>query len=426
MKWWACPIDEQDIFVNKTKAFCIERQTKSLRFSFTQSIKRQILGTQEAPITVMKKLTLFRLSFLLLALLLPNITHAGGVNYFEVDGIYYFTTGNDATVKTPYSNYYSGDLTIPSTVGWDSGLLDVVEIDISGCPNLTSITIPNSVRSLYLSGCTGLTSLTIPNSVISLNLPGCTGLTSITIPNSVTSLYLPGCTGLTSVSIPNSVRSIGDNAFNSCTGLTSVSIPNSVTSIGDVAFEGCTGLTSIEIPNSVTSIGGYAFYGCTGLTSVTIPNSVTTIEGGAFSDCTGLTSVIIGSGVTYIRYKTFYGCDALDTVKCLGTVPPRMESIDCFSTAAYNNATLYVPSGCKDIYEATNYWYKFIHPIVVIVIYDVTGDVNGDGSVTIADVTALIDILLGNGTAPAAADVNGDGSVTIADVTALIDMLLGN
>jgi hypothetical protein len=39
-------------------------------------------------------------------------------------------------------------------------------------------------------------------------------------------------------------------------------------------------------------------------------------------------------------------------------------------------------------------------------------------------VTTLIDLLLGGGTPPAAADVNGDGSVSIADVTALIDKLL--
>ena len=39
--------------------------------------------------------------------------------------------------------------------------------------------------------------------------------------------------------------------------------------------------------------------------------------------------------------------------------------------------------------------------------------------------TELIDILL-NGSAPsAAADVNGDSNVSIADVTELIDMLLG-
>jgi len=52
------------------------------------------------------------------------------------------------------------------------------------------------------------------------------------------------------------------------------------------------------------------------------------------------------------------------------------------------------------------------------------GDVNHDHSVSIADVTALIDLLLGGDEAPAEADVNGDTNVTIADVTALIDMLL--
>ena len=54
------------------------------------------------------------------------------------------------------------------------------------------------------------------------------------------------------------------------------------------------------------------------------------------------------------------------------------------------------------------------------------GDVNNDNQVTIADVTTLIDYLLGgNVTINAdAADVNGDNNITIADVTALIDMLL--
>ena len=55
------------------------------------------------------------------------------------------------------------------------------------------------------------------------------------------------------------------------------------------------------------------------------------------------------------------------------------------------------------------------------------GDVNHDGSVTIKDVTNLIDYLLGSGeVCMICADVNQDGSVTIKDVTDLIDMLLGN
>ena len=55
------------------------------------------------------------------------------------------------------------------------------------------------------------------------------------------------------------------------------------------------------------------------------------------------------------------------------------------------------------------------------------GDVNNDGNVTIADVTALVNIILGHpgeGVNMDAADVNGDGNVTIADVTALVNKIL--
>ena len=52
------------------------------------------------------------------------------------------------------------------------------------------------------------------------------------------------------------------------------------------------------------------------------------------------------------------------------------------------------------------------------------GDVNGDGSVNISDVTALIDILLSGEAPPQSADCNQDSSVNISDVTALIDYLL--
>ena len=60
-----------------------------------------------------------------------------------------------------------------------------------------------------------------------------------------------------------------------------------------------------------------------------------------------------------------------------------------------------------------------------------TGDVNKDGKVTIADVTALVNIILGkDSTEPyeydhEAADVNGDSKITVSDVTALVNLLLG-
>ena len=57
----------------------------------------------------------------------------------------------------------------------------------------------------------------------------------------------------------------------------------------------------------------------------------------------------------------------------------------------------------------------------------VAGDVNGDGRLTIGDVTCLIDLLLqGNVTFRQSADLDGNGSLTIRDVTALIDLLLSD
>ena len=54
------------------------------------------------------------------------------------------------------------------------------------------------------------------------------------------------------------------------------------------------------------------------------------------------------------------------------------------------------------------------------------GDVNGDGQVTIADVTSLVNIILGNqGGDTSVADLNGDGQITIADVTSLVNIILG-
>ena len=53
------------------------------------------------------------------------------------------------------------------------------------------------------------------------------------------------------------------------------------------------------------------------------------------------------------------------------------------------------------------------------------GDVNGDGEVSIGDVTELINYLLNpNATLEGDGDVNHDGEININDVTALIDILL--
>ena len=107
--------------------------------------------------------------------------------------------------------------------------------------------------------------LTIPETVSKEDLEG------NLVTYKVTSISTPGFydhPGLTSISIPNSVKTIEANTFANCTGLTSITIPSSVTTIGMRAFEGCTGLKKVTIGYRVTSIEKDAFKGCTNLDEV--------------------------------------------------------------------------------------------------------------------------------------------------------------
>ena len=59
--------------------------------------------------------------------------------------------------------------------------------------------------------------------------------------------------------------------------------------------------------------------------------------------------------------------------------------------------------------------------------YNILGDVNGDGVVTISDVTIMVDNILGQQTPDfnkAVADTNNDGDINITDVTVLIGSIL--
>ena len=102
-------------------------------------------------------------------------------------------------------------------------------------------------------------------------------LTKATIGNKLDTLSLcfSGCTNLKSITIPNSVTSIGSGAFSGCMRLKTINIPNSVTSIGSSAFYGCSNLRTATIGTSVTNIGKYAFGNCRLLDKIILlPNSV--------------------------------------------------------------------------------------------------------------------------------------------------------
>ena len=312
-----------------------------------------------------KQTNMKKLSLLLFTFLFPFVAKAHDIEVKNAQGvmIYYVWINNTTNLAVSYqgsdvnsySNEYSGEVIIPESVVYKGHIYSVMSIGESAfgsCSGLTSVTIPNSVTSIGSSafaGCSGLTSIEIPNSVTTIwdyAFSGCSSLTSIEIPNSLTTIWnyaFSGCTCLTSIEIPNSVISIGQAPFSRCSGLTSIIVEsgnpiydsrndcNAI--IETVTNKLVTGCMNTIIPNSVMSIDDYAFYGSSGLTSIEIPHSVTSIGNRAFFGCSGLTTVIVENEIPLQIYS------------------------DVFTNRA--NATLYVPYGCKAVYEAVNYWKEF-------------------------------------------------------------------
>ncbi len=365
----------------------------------------------------MNKLTIFSRAILAIAIMLcvalPTLAHD-----FEVGGIYYNYL--DETAKTvevtyrgsrsyDYSNEYTGNVTIPSTVTYSGTTYSVTSIGyraFDNCTGLTSVTIGNSVISIgnyAFSGCTGLTSVTIGNSVISIGnyaFYGCTGLTSITIPNSVTKigcyafygtgwynnqsdgiLYLDNCClgykgskpeGV--LSLKDDTRLIGYYAFSGCTGLTSVTIPNSVTSIGSSAFYDCDRLTEVNISDlSAWCKIDFSDYDAnplyyaeklklngTEIKDLVIPNDVTEIKDYTFYNCRGLTSVAIPNSVTSIGSWAFANC-GLRLIMSHCVVPPACNGA-VFGGDENNDsyrALLMIPEGSLIDYALADEWHKF-------------------------------------------------------------------
>ena len=118
-------------------------------------------------------------NILVVLIALLSVVPAYAADKVQIGNLYYYLNSlnssyKTATVTNPSSGKYSGNITIPSTVTYQSNTYSVTSIGkwaFLDCTGLTAITIPNSVTSIgeyALSGCEGLTTITIPNSVTSI------------------------------------------------------------------------------------------------------------------------------------------------------------------------------------------------------------------------------------------------------------------
>ena len=174
---------------------------------------------------------------------------------------------------------------------------------------------------------------------------------------------------------------------------------------------------------------------CPGLTieyiqSSGIPTTYTAQIGSSLNDIATVSS--------YVSVQGYWDYDNNGAYEPYGTIKweagdHAMFSIMCDFDPAFTGGTVTLKCTLSSGYDARGGMVGYGAPVttqhtVTVVVDCQRGDVNGDGIVSIIDVTELIDYLLTGADMYqyqlVAADVNGDGIISIIDVTALIDMLL--
>lgn len=93
-----------------------------------------------------------------------------------------------------------------------------------------------------------------------------------------------GCPNVTKVTLPDSIIGISNYAFFGFTKLEEISIPAGVEYIGWRAFKNCSALRKIMLPEGLEEIGEEAFLNCTSLEEFNIPSSVVSMNASAFDN----------------------------------------------------------------------------------------------------------------------------------------------
>ena len=237
---------------------------------------------------------------LLVSLVLSFFVLASKAEYFTVDGIYYYTIDEervgvgiesewDSENSKMIYHYYTGSLTIPSSVTYNEKTYKVTRVYLWGCSELTSISLPSTLEEIQEGGfsdCSQLTQITLPESLKKIGgfaFQSCDNIKEITIPASVQEigqdaftlsgvekLVIKDLAAWCSVKKPGGfISSNNTKVFLNEEEIKDLVIPDGVTIIEPNTFNGFKSIETVTVPADVDSIGNNAFLGCTNITKVT-------------------------------------------------------------------------------------------------------------------------------------------------------------
>ena len=353
---------------------------------------------------------------------------------------------NGNTALTQLRCYENPDLT--KIIGLDE-CTAITYLDCEDCA-ITDLSAVNSMTNIatLLARNNMLTSLTVTGKtkLTNLRVNGNTTLTDLTCyRNALTTLNVTGCSGLKTLKCYENANLAAITGLANCTAITYLDCEDcAITSLSAVQsmanieklYARNNKLTTLDVSQSLylntlrvsgnTLLTNLKCYGCD-LTNL----YVTGCSSLTYLDCTynKLTSLDV-TGCSALNHLEIYFNKISGTgmTTLVNSLPTRSASNKGVMYAIHINDNNSMTAA--QITTARNkYWLpkKYNGSAWVDLTASTRGDVDGDGSVNISDVTALIDYLLsGNasGINVSAADCDQDNSVNISDVTSLIDYLL--
>ncbi len=223
---------------------------------------------------------------------------------------------------------------------------------------------------------------------------------------------------------------LGPNGFNG---------PGYVQTAGSLVLNGgnfTTGGNNADIRSGTVSGNGTITAGTvlnSGVIGPGLSAGMLTISGNYTQTTNGTLAIEIGGTTAGTQYDqlnvtgtaTLGGTLALSLINAFSPVPGNTFTVMTYASHGTSNFSVITGvsiGGGKSFLVATN-----ATNVVVTTTNLPSGDANGDGQVTVADVFYLINFLFTGGPAPIGpADANGDGQVTVTDVFYLINYLFAN